>query len=253
MTFTFHLLHDHPVFSIAPIDRNFNSPGGASPVCSRRFWAVGARCDQHMGCLGSNREERAMSPPAQSFWGSRLVPRLNPRHPGERSYRVLGVADRSVIRNSCSLLIAERSATMLRQNLTCPGPLSASSCRVSLGVATSKDNASTMPRILATCDDTLAAVESFMSSIGILPVVVRKESTGFIFNRIWRAVKKEALQVSETRWCVLPRVRQIMDYSNPIPPSWLTITGRSYGFCGYFPTASSFSSMPKPGRSGSSR
>ena len=34
-----------------------------------------------------------------------------------------------------------------------------------------------------------------MSSIGVLPVIVQKESTGFIFNRIWRAVKKEALKV----------------------------------------------------------
>ena len=46
-----------------------------------------------------------------------------------------------------------------------------------------------------TSDATIAAVESFMKSIGVLPVLVRKESTGFIFNRIWRAVKKEALKV----------------------------------------------------------
>jgi 3-hydroxybutyryl-CoA dehydrogenase len=42
---------------------------------------------------------------------------------------------------------------------------------------------------------TIRAVESFMKSIDVLPVLVRKESTGFIFNRIWRAVKKEALKV----------------------------------------------------------
>lgn len=47
----------------------------------------------------------------------------------------------------------------------------------------------------ATSDDTLEDVKSFMLSIGILPVVVQRESTGFIFNRIWRAVKKEALKV----------------------------------------------------------
>ncbi|MCP4781963.1 MAG: 3-hydroxyacyl-CoA dehydrogenase family protein [Fuerstiella sp.] len=50
-------------------------------------------------------------------------------------------------------------------------------------------------RGLVTSDATLAAVQSFMRSIGVLPVLVRKESTGFIFNRIWRAVKKEALKV----------------------------------------------------------
>lgn len=47
----------------------------------------------------------------------------------------------------------------------------------------------------ATSDATMDTVSSFMSSIGILPVLVRKESTGFLFNRIWRAVKKEALRV----------------------------------------------------------
>ena len=46
-----------------------------------------------------------------------------------------------------------------------------------------------------TSDSTLAAVHEFMSSIGVLPVIVRRESTGFVFNRIWRAVKKEALRV----------------------------------------------------------
>jgi 3-hydroxybutyryl-CoA dehydrogenase len=47
----------------------------------------------------------------------------------------------------------------------------------------------------ATSEATIAAVQSFMEAIGVLAVVVRKESTGFIFNRIWRAVKKEALKV----------------------------------------------------------
>jgi hypothetical protein len=41
----------------------------------------------------------------------------------------------------------------------------------------------------------MEAVSAFMSSIGVLPVIVQQESTGFIFNRIWRAVKKEALKV----------------------------------------------------------
>lgn len=47
----------------------------------------------------------------------------------------------------------------------------------------------------ATSDETMDTVESFMTSIGILSVFVQKESTGFLFNRIWRAVKKEALRV----------------------------------------------------------
>jgi len=47
----------------------------------------------------------------------------------------------------------------------------------------------------STSDEAIRAVQSFMTSIGVLPVLVRKQSTGFIFNRIWRAVKKEALKV----------------------------------------------------------
>ena len=47
----------------------------------------------------------------------------------------------------------------------------------------------------ATSDETLEAVRAFMTSIHVIPVLVRKESTGFIFNRMWRALKKEALRV----------------------------------------------------------
>ena len=46
-----------------------------------------------------------------------------------------------------------------------------------------------------TIDAVLDKVDCFMQSIGMLTVRVRKESTGFVFNRIWRAVKKEALKV----------------------------------------------------------
>ncbi len=34
-----------------------------------------------------------------------------------------------------------------------------------------------------------------MKSIGMLPLVVRRESTGFIFNRVWRSVKRECLHL----------------------------------------------------------
>lgn len=47
----------------------------------------------------------------------------------------------------------------------------------------------------STSDETIRDVRSFMTSIGVISVLVRKPSTGFIFNRIWRAVKKEALKV----------------------------------------------------------
>jgi len=46
-----------------------------------------------------------------------------------------------------------------------------------------------------TSEETVTRVGGFMRSIGMLPLVVRKESTGFIFNRVWRAVKRECLHL----------------------------------------------------------
>lgn len=42
---------------------------------------------------------------------------------------------------------------------------------------------------------TMAAAEAFARSLGIVVAVVRGESKGFIINRVWRAVKREALKV----------------------------------------------------------
>lgn len=38
-------------------------------------------------------------------------------------------------------------------------------------------------------------VATFLQDTGFVPVVVRGESTGFIYNRIWRAIKRESLRV----------------------------------------------------------
>lgn len=46
--------------------------------------------------------------------------------------------------------------------------------------------------------DVLDALTAFARAISILPLRVRKESTGFVFNRIWRAVKKEAMRVADS-------------------------------------------------------
>jgi 3-hydroxybutyryl-CoA dehydrogenase len=46
-----------------------------------------------------------------------------------------------------------------------------------------------------TSETTLTRVSDFMRSIGMVPLIVRKESTGFIFNRVWRAVKRESLHL----------------------------------------------------------
>jgi 3-hydroxybutyryl-CoA dehydrogenase len=46
-----------------------------------------------------------------------------------------------------------------------------------------------------TSDKTVTSVGEFMRSIGMVPLFVRRESTGFIFNRVWRAVKRECLHL----------------------------------------------------------
>jgi len=47
----------------------------------------------------------------------------------------------------------------------------------------------------ATSDETIETVRRFARSIGVTPLMVLKESTGFLFNRVWRAVKKECLHL----------------------------------------------------------
>ncbi len=49
-----------------------------------------------------------------------------------------------------------------------------------------------------TNDATIDALTDFARRIGLLPLHVQKESTGFIFNRVWRAIKKETLRVVDS-------------------------------------------------------
>ncbi len=46
-----------------------------------------------------------------------------------------------------------------------------------------------------TSETTVVHVDNFMRSVGMVPLIVKKESTGFIFNRVWRAVKRECLHL----------------------------------------------------------
>ena len=46
-----------------------------------------------------------------------------------------------------------------------------------------------------TSDWAVERAAAFSRSIGVTPLIVQKESTGFIFNRVWRAVKRECLRV----------------------------------------------------------
>jgi 3-hydroxybutyryl-CoA dehydrogenase len=43
--------------------------------------------------------------------------------------------------------------------------------------------------------ETIRAAEDFVRSLNMVPVVTKKEIMGFSFNRIWRAVKREALHL----------------------------------------------------------
>jgi len=49
-----------------------------------------------------------------------------------------------------------------------------------------------------TSDETLGTVREFARSIGLVPILVRREVTGFILARVWRAVKKEALHLVDS-------------------------------------------------------
>jgi len=46
-----------------------------------------------------------------------------------------------------------------------------------------------------TSDETMGRAREFSVMIGLTPLIVLKESTGFIFNRVWRAVKRECLHL----------------------------------------------------------
>ena len=65
--------------------------------------------------------------------------------------------------------------------------------------------------------DVLDALTAFARAISILPLRVRRESTGFVFNRVWRAVKKEVMRVADSG------VASIED----IDRAWMIKFGRS--------------------------
>jgi 3-hydroxybutyryl-CoA dehydrogenase len=47
----------------------------------------------------------------------------------------------------------------------------------------------------ATSIETMTRARHFVGSLGLTPLTVYKESTGFLFNRVWRAIKKECLHL----------------------------------------------------------
>jgi 3-hydroxybutyryl-CoA dehydrogenase len=70
-----------------------------------------------------------------------------------------------------------------------------------------------------TSDETLERVRLFMVSIGITPLMVLRESTGFIFNRVWRAIKRECLHL----------VDQGVASFEDVDRAWMTLYETPYG------------------------
>ncbi|MFX0074518.1 MAG: 3-hydroxyacyl-CoA dehydrogenase family protein [Candidatus Hermodarchaeota archaeon] len=46
-----------------------------------------------------------------------------------------------------------------------------------------------------TSDDTFEKGKKWVENIDITPLIVKKECYGFVFNRVWRAIKKECLKI----------------------------------------------------------
>ena len=49
----------------------------------------------------------------------------------------------------------------------------------------------------ATTEETLARARHFVYTLDLTPLLVHKESTGLLFNRVWRAIKKACLHLVE--------------------------------------------------------
>lgn len=70
-----------------------------------------------------------------------------------------------------------------------------------------------------TSDQAVERAAAFSRSIGVTPLIVLKESTGFIFNRVWRAVKRECLRV----------VDEGVASFEDVDRAWMSLYGTSAG------------------------
>ena len=71
----------------------------------------------------------------------------------------------------------------------------------------------------ATSDATIQAVYRCAQRIGVTPLVVDRESTGFIFNRVWRAIKRETLHL----------VNDGVTSHENVDRAWMIFTGMKLG------------------------
>lgn len=70
-----------------------------------------------------------------------------------------------------------------------------------------------------TTDMAMESARKFSHSIGVKPLIVLKESTGFIFNRVWRAIKKECLTV----------VDEGVASFEDVDRAWMSLYGTDFG------------------------
>ncbi len=71
-----------------------------------------------------------------------------------------------------------------------------------------------------TSNETLVASVAFMKSLGMVPIVTRREIMGFSYNRIWRAIKREALFLVDQGYASHEDIDRawMLDYGQPIGP-----------------------------------
>lgn len=73
-----------------------------------------------------------------------------------------------------------------------------------------------------TSQETIDKLKDFAKQIGLTPLLVKKEITGFLFNRIWRAIKKEAMFLADGGYA---------DYQD-IDRAWMIATKMPTGIFG---------------------
>src|SRR4030095_3838467 len=71
----------------------------------------------------------------------------------------------------------------------------------------------------ATTEETMVRARRFVRSLGLTALLVRKESTGFVFNRVWRAIKKECLHL----------VDEGVASHEDVDRAWMILTGMPTG------------------------
>lgn len=73
-----------------------------------------------------------------------------------------------------------------------------------------------------TSEDTIEAVQQLTANMKLFPLIVQKESTGFIFNRVWRAIKKETMDL----------VNEGVASHEDVDRAWIIATGMPMGVFG---------------------